>query len=324
MKRSIFTFEPRYKSTIWGGDRIARYKGETVDARNVGESWEISAVPGSETVVADGDDRGADLPAICRKYGGELLGHRYVAGHGYDFPLLVKIIDACKDLSVQVHPDDTLADRRHHCPGKTEMWFVVDTDNDARIACGLKAQLSADTLQDVVGRGALGDCLASHRSAPGDCFFIPAGRVHSIGAGNLLVEIQQSSDVTYRIDDFNRRDADGNLRELHLDLAKDAIDYTVMDDYRTHYTASADRPVPLVRCSHFNTDILSMTLGATVMLPTVDSFRIVVCIDGEITIGTAAGETVRLKKGHSALVAADADVEICSPDNKSTSLLSYL
>ena len=321
MNRLIYTFRPVYKSTLWGGDRIASYKGETVGQSQVGESWEISAVAGSESAVADGPDSGLTLSELCDKYGAALLGADSVSRYGATFPLLVKIIDARQDLSVQVHPDDVLAKKRHGGFGKTEMWYVVDTEGDARIACGLSRKVDPASLEDLVARGEFRHCLASHRSAPGDCFFIPAGRVHSIGAGNLLVEIQQSSDITYRIDDFGRRDADGNLRQLHIDLAKDAIDYSVKDDYRTRYEKKENADVSLVDCQYFKTDLVSLSPRHELKLPHVDSFRTVVCMEGEATVSADGQEPVVLRRGHSALVAAEAVSLLISAGNEGASLL---
>lgn len=313
MTQHIFTFAPIYKSTVWGGEKIARFKGEHIDQHNIGESWEISAVPGHESVVASGPDKGLSLSELCAKYGAALLGT-----HKGDFPLLVKIIDAQSDLSVQVHPNDALARRRHNCPGKTEMWYVVSTEPGARIVCGFKKQLNPAEFNDVVARGEFQDYMASNESHPGDCFFIPAGRVHSIGAGNLLVEIQQSSDITYRIYDFNRRDANGNLRELHIEQAKDAIDYSVLPDGRTHYTPRANHPVELVDCPYFNTSELCLDAGAAETLPAIDSFRIIVVFSGSAEVTAANGEKVTLTRGHSALIAAEAGpLTIASPESSS-------
>lgn len=327
MKQHFFEFDPVFKSTIWGGDKIAGYKGDGGAGSGIGESWELSAVPGNETKAAQGLDKGLSLSELCSKYGRELLGERCVSRFGNTFPLLIKIIDAKLDLSVQVHPDDALAMKRHNSMGKTEMWFVVETEKDAAISCGFRRGLDPARLDDVIHSGRLrDDYLANHKSAPGDCFFIPAGRVHSIGAGNLLVEIQQSSDVTYRIDDFNRRDAAGNLRELHVDLAKDAIDYSVKPDYRTHYEMCCGQPVTLVSCDYFNTDIISLDKGMQASLPRIDSFRVVVCVEGEITITSAdTTESLKLTQGHTALIASEAsDIKLSTETPGAKALITYL
>lgn len=306
MNQLIFRFRPIYKSTLWGGNRIAPYKNEKIDLRNIGESWEISAVSGNETEVADGEDKGITLSSLCRKYGDRLLGSACVSRYGNIFPLLIKIIDACKDLSVQVHPDDRLAAKRHGNMGKTEMWYIVSPEKDAKIYCGFRYALPPSDLEAAVREGHFKDYLGSYISEPGDFFFIPAGRVHSIGSGNLLIEIQQSSDVTYRIDDFNRRDADGNLRKLHIDLAKDAIDYSVSDSCRNHVDVPPGNIAPLVECRYFTTDVLRLGNEDSVLLPAVDSFRVVICVRGRITVEADGRDRMVLQQGHSALIAASA------------------
>ncbi|MDE6573938.1 MAG: class I mannose-6-phosphate isomerase, partial [Muribaculaceae bacterium] len=208
------------------------------------------------------------------------------------------------DLSVQVHPDDNLARKRHNSFGKTEMWYIVDSDADASIAFGFSQQIDFDQLTNLVEQGKLVDALAKYNTRPGDCFLIPAGRVHTIGAGNLIIEIQRNSDITYRIDDFNRRDANGNLRELHLQLAKDAIDYSVKDNFRTTYHTTPGSIAPIVECDYFKTDFLELAAGTSTELHHIDSFRIIVCIEGSVTLTDDFGNITELTQGHSALIAA--------------------
>lgn len=306
MKRFIYKFSPLYKTTLWGGDRIADYKNENISESRVGESWEISAVPENETVVTAGEDAGLTLSTLCRKYGAGLLGHHCIATFGLTFPLLIKIIDAREDLSVQVHPDDCLAGKRHGCPGKTEMWYVVKVADGASIYSGFHRSLAPGRLAGAVACGEFKDYLARYASRPGDSFFIPAGRVHSIGAGNLLIEIQQSSDVTYRIDDFGRIGADGHPRELHLDQARDAINYSVGDSAPDHPRVRDGEATALVDCPYFTTDLLLLTPGEESVMPMDDSFRVVICVEGEVTLEVGDRESVELRRGHSALVAADA------------------
>lgn len=322
MNQLVYIFEPVYKPTLWGGDRIALYKNETLRLRHIGESWEISAVPGSESIGADGPDKGLTLTELCKKYGEELLGHKCVEQYGLIFPLLVKIIDAKNDLSVQVHPDDNLARKRHNSFGKTEMWYIVDSDPEASIAFGFSRQIDFEQLSNLVEQGKLADTLAKYDTRPGDCFLIPAGRVHTIGAGNLIIEIQRNSDITYRIDDFNRRDANGNLRELHLQLAKDAIDYSVKDNFRTPYAGTPGTPAPIVECDYFKTDFLELAAGMGTELRHIDSFRIIVCIEGAVTITDDFGNTTELTQGHSALIAAcSKNIRVTAKDSDSKALL---
>ena len=209
-----FKFTPYLKSVIWGGERIAALKNIETDLTDIGESWEISGVQGNETVVSEGADKGLKLSELIAKYGARLVGEDVYARYGTEFPLLVKIIDARRDLSVQVHPDDKLAAQRHGCAGKTEMWYILATEPDAKIYAGLSRQLDPETYRRDVENKTIMNDITAHDSHPGDIFFLPAGRVHAIGAGNLLLEIQQPRDITYRIYEYDRRDANGNPRML--------------------------------------------------------------------------------------------------------------
>lgn len=226
--RQPIKFLPYFKSTIWGGDEISRFKGISLNCKDIGESWELSAVPGCESIVADGEDCGLTLKDLVVKYREELVGKHVYERFGDEFPLLVKFIDAKDDLSLQVHPDDRLAKQRHNSFGKTEMWYILNSQKNAKIHTGLTRQIDADEYEKRVREKTLMEVVGSYDSTPGDLFFLPAGRLHAIGTGNFLVEIQQSSDITYRVDDYGRRDSEGNLRELHTELAKDAIDYELL------------------------------------------------------------------------------------------------
>ena len=298
-----FKFEPYLKSVLWGGEKIAKYKGIVTDQHNIGESWEISGVDGHESVVAEGDDKGLNLRQIIEKYKGDLVGNAVYAKYGDTFPLLVKIIDAKGDLSVQVHPDDTLAKARHNSYGKTEMWYIIDAEEGAPIYAGLSKQITPEEYEKLVADNAIMDVIARHDSHAGDLFFLPAGRIHAIGAGNLLAEIQQTSDITYRVYDFDRRDANGNPRELHTEQAKDAIDYTVYPEYKSEYDRNGKSATPLVKCQYFDVkrEIID---GVSSIDASTDSFMIIMCLDGEATITDNLGGVTHVKKGESILVPA--------------------
>ena len=298
-----FKFEPYLKSVLWGGEKIAKYKGIVTDQHNIGESWEISGVDGHESVVAEGDDKGLNLRQIIEKYKGDLVGNAVYAKYGDTFPLLVKIIDAKGDLSVQVHPDDTLAKARHNSYGKTEMWYIIDAEEGAPIYAGLSKQITPEEYEKLVADNAIMDVIARHDSHAGDLFFLPAGRIHAIGAGNLLAEIQQTSDITYRVYDFDRRDANGNPRELHTEQAKDAIDYTVYPEYKSEYDRNGKSATPLVKCQYFDVkrEIID---GVSTIDASTDSFMIIMCLDGEATITDNLGGVTHVKKGESILVPA--------------------
>lgn len=282
-------FAPYLKSVIWGGERIAPYKGILTDQSSIGESWELSAVPGHVSVVDRGPFAGKSLTDLIAGYKEDLVGREIYRRFGTAFPLLIKFIDARADLSVQVHPDDELAARRHHCPGKTEMWHVIETAPDAKIYVGLKDRLTPDDYERRVADNTIMDVIDAYASRPGDTFFLPAGRIHAIGAGNLLAEIQETSDITYRIYDYDRRDKDGKPRELHTAEARDAIDYTVYPDYKSHPSDSL-----LADCQHFVTRKFTPADGEEVKIPRDrESFTVVICLEGEATLSWTTSDGAR-------------------------------
>lgn len=302
IKLAPIKFTPYLKSVIWGGNKICTYKNIEQPGPNIGESWEISAVPGHESVVEGGEYDGLTVTDLISRFGADLLGDRVVERYGLSFPLLIKIIDAADNLSVQVHPDDSLARQRHNSLGKTEMWYIIDADSDARIYAGLSTLMTPDDYVRRVADGTFAETLAVHSSAPGDVFFLPAGRVHAIGAGNLLAEIQESSDVTYRIYDYDRRDAAGNPRELHTGLAKDAIDYTVYPEYKSPRPADGCDDCEIVSCSHFTTRRIALDGEMTAGI-TPGSFAVIMCISGHAIVTCPEGE-LTLRQGHTALIPA--------------------
>lgn len=218
-------FEPILKQTLWGGDKIIPFKHLNDTLANVGESWEVSAVEGSESIVANGADKGLTLPDMVRKYKEDLVGEANYARFGNKFPLLIKFIDAKLDLSIQVHPGDELAKKRHNSFGKNEMWYVIAADQGAKLISGFAEQITPKEYKERVYNGTFADVLQTCAIKPGDVFYVPAGRVHGIGAGAFVAEIQQTSDITYRIFDYNRKDKDGKSRELHTSQAIDAINF---------------------------------------------------------------------------------------------------
>lgn len=272
-------FAPYLKSVIWGGGRIASYKGIETDLKSVGESWEISAVPGHVSVVDRGALKGMSLTELIASHGADLLGPEVFAKYGGDFPLLIKFIDAHDRLSLQVHPGDELAAARHNCPGKTELWRVIETTPDAKIYVGLKQEITPEEYERRVADHTIMDVICTYDSAPGDTFFLPAGRIHAIGAGNLLAEIQQTSDITYRIYDYDRRDKDGNPRALHTEEARDAIDYTVYPTYRS----TPGSPV-LADCEYFIVRDIALAGKAVDVVSDRESFTIMMCLAGEAMV----------------------------------------
>jgi mannose-6-phosphate isomerase len=301
----MYKFNPILKSTLWGGEKIVPFKHLASHQTNVGESWEVSDVEGNESVVADGPDKGKNLSQLVREYQGRLVGQDNYVRFGNRFPLLIKFIDAQDDLSIQVHPNDALAMERHHSMGKTEMWYVIDNGGGkAHLRSGLKTKITPEEYAAKVADHTICEALAEYAVQPGDVFFLPAGRIHSIGAGCFIAEIQQTSNITYRIYDFDRRDKNGNPRELHTELAKAAIDYTVEADYRTAYTPKKDEPVELVSCPYFTTTVYDLTEEMTLDYADLDSFVIFICMEGRCTVRNDEGELTTLQAGESLLLPA--------------------
>ncbi len=317
-------FEPILKQTLWGGDKIISFKQLNDTRTEVGESWEISAVEGSESIVAEGPDKGMTLTEVLSKYREELLGEANYARFGVKFPLLVKFIDARQDLSIQVHPSDELAKKRHNSMGKTEMWYVIGADKGAKLRSGFSEQITPKEYKDRVYNNTITEVLQEYDIQPGDVFFLPAGRVHSIGAGAFIAEIQQTSDVTYRIYDFDRKDAKGNARELHTDLAREAINFEVLDDYRTQYDVVENEPIELVACPYFTTSLYDMTEEITCDYSELDSFVIFVCVEGSCTLYDNEKNEVSFKAGETVLMPASIQEVSIVPNGKVKLLETYV
>ena len=317
-------FEPILKQTLWGGDKIISFKQLNDTRTEVGESWEISAVEGSESIVAEGPDKGMTLTEVLSKYREELLGEANYARFGVKFPLLVKFIDARQDLSIQVHPSDELAKKRHNSMGKTEMWYVIGADKGAKLRSGFSEQITPKEYKDRVYNNTITEVLQEYDIQPGDVFFLPAGRVHSIGAGAFIAEIQQTSDVTYRIYDFDRKDAKGNARELHTDLAREAINFEVLDDYRAQYDVVENEPIELVACPYFTTSLYDMTEEITCDYSELDSFVIFVCVEGSCTLYDNEKNEVSFKAGETVLMPASIQEVTIVPNGKVKLLETYV
>ena len=303
---------------VWGGTKIAAYKGIETEDDRIGESWEVSDVKGHESVVANGVLKGWNLTDLVKEYKGRLVGEHVYARMGDEFPLLVKFIDALSDLSIQVHPDDAMAMRRHGEPnGKTEMWYVVAADPGACLYSGLKQEITPEEYEKRVADGSIIEVLARHDVQPGDVFFLPAGRIHAICSGCFIAEIQQTSDLTYRIYDYGRLGLDGKPRELHTELAKEAIDYKVYPDYRKQYTPVKDAENELISCKYFTTSLYDLDKAVTKDLTDMDSFLVVMCLSGSGTLtdaepifdaegrrGPTKGHLLPLRQGETVLIPA--------------------
>ena len=318
-------FVPIYKTKIWGGNRFEKNFNRKDVPANCGESWEISGVEDNVSVVSDGFLKGNSLAELLEVYMGDLVGDAVYEKFGNEFPLLIKFIDACDDLSVQVHPNDELAEERHNSYGKTEMWYVLDTVENAKIINGFCRNVERSEYIENLHNGSLMKILNSINVHTGDIFFIPAGRVHAIGAGNLIAEIQQTSDVTYRIFDFDRRDSDGNLRELHTELAVDAIDYKYYDDYRTVYTPRINETVNAVDCKYFTTNVFEFSMPIEKDYPEIDSFVIYICTEGNCRIEYDENHSsVSLRRGETILIPAIIKNLCFYPEGKTSLLEVYI
>jgi mannose-6-phosphate isomerase len=298
-------FQPQLKPVLWGGDEICRFK-RLPPRDGIGESWELSGVQGHVSVVSNGSLQGKSLTELLATYGERLLGKAVAERFGTTFPLLIKFIDAKQPLSIQVHPNDAWAKKRHDAFGKTEMWYVVHAAPGASLFSGFARAMDADTYLQSLQDDTFTDYLQKHAVAPGDVFFLPAGRVHAIGAGCFIAEIQQTSDITYRIYDYNRKDANGLPRELHTGWAKDVIDYQVYDHYKTEYQAEEMSCQNLVRCPYFDTQLISGKAGGdmTLSYPVLDSFVILICLNGDLTVTDNQNTTVTLTQGETVLIPA--------------------
>lgn len=317
-------FEPILKQTIWGGEKIIPFKHLGEKLTGVGESWEISDVEGDESIVMNGADKGSTLTEMVRRYREELVGEENYRRFGNKFPLLIKFIDAKQDLSIQVHPDDVMAKKRHNSYGKTEMWYVIDADQGAKLRSGFSQEITPKEYKERIHNDTITDVLQEYEIHPGDVFFLPAGRIHSIGAGAFIAEIQQTSNITYRIYDFNRKDDQGKTRELHTELAKEAINYEVLDDYRTDYEPTPNEPVELVACPYFTTSIYDMTEDITCDYSELDSFIIFICIEGSCKLIDDQKNEISMQAGETVLLPATTQEVTIRPDGKVKLLETYV
>ena len=300
-------FQPLYKNVIWGGNRLRDYGFNYDPLPNCGELWALSSVEGHESVIANGFLADNTLNEAIEIYMGDLVGDKVFNRYGTEFPLLIKIIDAAQDLSIQVHPDDELAQQRGMSRGKTEMWYVMLADPGSRLVSGFRRDTSADEYTAALAAGHLMDLLHSEQPQPGDVFFIPAGRVHALGKGLMVAEVQQTSDCTYRIYDYDRTDKDGKKRQLHTAEAMDAIDFSgIRGHASTRYEARQNATTTLAHCPYFTTRLISFDSPMRKNLEDVDTFVVYLCVDGLAAVKSM--ETiVPMHTGECVLVPAVAD-----------------
>lgn len=282
MKFYPLQFQPILKDRIWGGTKLRDYLNKPIFSSITGESWEISTVENDVSVVSNGAFEGKSLNEIIALYPNELLGTRVHEQFGNQFPLLFKYLDAREDLSIQVHPNDELAKQRHNSFGKTEMWYVMQADKEARLIVGFKEKSSKEEYVHHLENKTLLSILDTKKVQKGDVFFLNTGTVHAIGAGTVIAEIQQTSDITYRLYDFDRVDVNGNTRELHIDLALDAINYDVVEAERK-YKKKENASNEIATCQYFTTNFIPLD-GTFKVFSNKETFRVYMCVDGEFEL----------------------------------------
>ncbi|WP_299115857.1 type I phosphomannose isomerase catalytic subunit [uncultured Winogradskyella sp.] len=304
MKRTLYPlkFQPILKDKIWGGEKLIKQFNKKSNSKQLGESWEVSTVSGDISEVSNGELKGETLKDLIEHYRADLLGKKNHERFGNNFPLLVKFIDAKEDLSIQLHPDDELAKKRHNSFGKNEMWYVMQADKDANLIVGFNQEMDKQTYLKNLENKTLTKVLNFDKVKEGDTYFIETGRIHAIGAGVLLAEIQQTSDITYRVYDWDRIDDKGNMRELHNDIAIDAFRFDMNDDFRMKYKKQKNVANKIISCPFFTTNYLE--LNADIEKENKeDSFLIYMCVEGEVKVLTD-NTTDIISKGETILIPA--------------------
>ena len=306
MDKSLYPlrFLPIYKQLIWGGEKLRESYGKTDAPEKTGESWEISQVEDNISIVSNGFLKGKNLEEIIQMYKGELMGHRIFERFGARFPLLTKFIHSNDDLSIQVHPGDKYATKHHGENGKTEMWYILDSEEDARLIVGFNRDIDREILLESLNNGTLKEVLNFEKVSEGDVIFLPEGRIHALGPGIVLAEIQQTSDMTYRIYDWDRLGIDGKPRELHIEHALNVLDYKARSSYKTSYQNIKNTPVNLVECPYFSTQLIQIDQKLGRNYSALDSFVIYMCLGGDIDIEYAGEDQAHLIKGDTILIPA--------------------
>jgi mannose-6-phosphate isomerase len=310
---------------VWGGDKLSTVLGRVKKSEKIiGESWELSSVNDNLSVVSNGFLKNNNIQELIETYMGDIVGDKVYETFGIELPLLFKLIDSAERLSVQVHPDDDVALKRHRAYGKTEMWYVIDAEPGAFVYAGFAKQLTRGKLFRSVESKTIAGMLAKHDVRPGDVFFLPAGTVHAIGAGCLIAEIQQASDVTYRLYDYDRRDAEGKRRELHIKQAKEVIDYEVYSNYKKEYTPQPNTIQTLVDCSYFTTNLIDINKHKSIDLDARDSFSIYICLQGELSLTDDTGKRVKMHQGQTVLIPASTKSVTLQPVAECKLLETYI
>jgi len=317
-------FDPILKDKIWGGEKLKELFNKKSTRNDIGESWELSDVEGNVSIVSNGALKGQTLKELLNQFKGTLVGENVYANFGDNFPLLIKFIDAKEALSIQVHPDDALAKERHNSFGKTEMWYVMQAEAEGDLIVGFNKDSSKEEYVKHLEEKKLLEILNQEKVKKGDVYFIPTGRIHAIGAGVLLAEIQRTSDITYRVYDWDRLDDEGNSRELHTELALDAIDYSSEKKYSTNYTTAVNKSTPVVSCDYFTTNMVVIDGNMNIDNSTKDSFVIYMCVKGEVTIECGDSKIEKMVKGETVLIPASLKKYQLKSDKASELLEVYI
>ncbi len=317
-------FETDLKEKVWGGNALtSRYNKGSSSPDKIGESWEISAVSGNQSVISNGFLAGNSIEELIEVYMGDITGDSVYEKFGNEFPLLIKLIEANQDLSIQVHPGNDLARKRHNAYGKTEMWYILECEKEAKIYTGFREGVTKEIYEEAIANGNIVDLLNTEHVEPGDTFFTPAGRVHAIGAGIILIEIQQTSDITYRIFDWNRKNTSTEKRELHTDLALEAIDFSATTESKIRRTSLLNSTINLVNCEFFNTNLIALNQPIKKEYYNIDSFVVYICIDGDLLIRWD-DKHERIIKGETVLLPAMIREVILEPVGEARLLETYI
>ncbi len=312
------------KDKIWGGSKLRNFPGKETASDKCGESWEISTVGEDISVVANGFLKGNDLREMIEVYMGDITGDKVFERYGIEFPLLIKFIEANDVLSVQVHPDDDMALQKHNLRGKTEMWYIMEAEKEATLISGFNRELSPEEYLAYLNSGKIKDVLNYVPVQAGNIYFMPAGRIHAVGKGILLTEIQEASDITYRIYDWDRKDDNDNPRELHTELALEAIDFKYVQDVRTDYAVTLNQTVEAVSNEYFTTNVILLDRAVEKNYNFIDSFVIYICTEGEVILESEGISDTRVCQGETILIPAIIKQLVINPVRKSSLLEVYI
>jgi len=317
-------FKPIFKDKIWGGQKIKTHLGlDFSPLPNCGEAWMISGIKEDQSVVENGFLAGNELNELLEIYMGDLVGEKVYETYGNEFPVLIKFLNSTDYLSVQVHPDNEMALKRHQCLGKSEMWYINQADENAVLVSGFNQKMNKELYSEHVKNNSIKKILNNVHAKSGDVYFIPAGQIHSLGPGLLLTEIQQTSDITYRIYDWDRNGDDGKPRELHVNQALDALDFNFVQDVKTHYQSVMNKSVALVKCPYFTTNILHLDKKTERDYQKTDSFVIYICEEGSFELDYQEGK-MQINKSDCILLPSVFELVKLNPLNKAKILEVYI